>query len=953
MKRFLRLLLTNAFGLKSKLGELAHVAKCSSPDVIAVTETKFSTAKVTDSEVCLSGYAPPIRHDRNAHGGGVAIWVKSNMAFQHLDRFSTEHHEVIWISVSTTSRSKIVICALYRSGSTAGTDTELIEYLDTHLDEARSHGDYVILAGDFNVHNAAWLGSTKTTSAGEAAEELCYVHGLEQHVSIPTRGDNTLDLVMSDFSEPVQVKCHAPLGSSDHAVLTMDFPISAFREPKTTRTVWRYNQTDWNRLCHFFLAYDCSTAFTTSADEPCANITEVILQGMSRFVPSRQLTSRPTDPAWWTPECTDAIKAKERAWATARRQKSTAARQTASAATLRCNDILQHAKVTRLATLRTKLSKASLSDRSWWSTIKQAGGSSRNTSIPTLTPQPGLECVSNAEKAECFGQYFASKCSLGADDIPANQPATDFPHVAPRTAEKLSTVRFRPATVKRELRRLNASKATGPDCIPARVLKMCAHPLSKPLSKLFSLSFYSMVMPICRKTAKVTPIHKKKSKNLPRHYRPVSLLSIISKVMETIVNRQITSFVESHNVIFAKQFGFRKGLSTADVVTKLHCEWSRASGLGGAAHVLVIDIAGAFDKVSHAGLLHKASVYGLEGPLLGRLESYVHNRRLQAVVGGQESSLHHIQAGVPKGSILGPKLFLLYVNDCEDTLPPGAELATYADDTTLYQCISATASISDSAAHLQEAVDAVSHWGSKCKVTFEPSKSQALIIDHRKPPPAFPPVLFNGVTVPEEKEIKHLGIAFDSQLSYAAHLRAVASKAAQRLHFLRKVAPLLDSSGRTAVYKGVVRPTMEYCCLVWMGSGTPRLDKIQHKALKEIGPGAWLPSLKHRRLVAALSFTFKLSYLPTTSPLKPILPPPANPRPTGGRSTRLATETAHCHPLQLKSTLPVRIRSSLQGSYPDCIIPLWNSLPATILPARPQPSQLQSFKENATSICCT
>ena len=184
---------------------------------------------------------------------------------------------------------------------------------------------------------------------------------------------------------------------------------------------------------------------------------------MSRFIPSRQLTSRPTDPAWWTPECTDAIKAKERAWATARRQKSTAARQTASAATLRCNDILQHAKVARLATLRTRLSKASLSDRSWWSTIKQAGGSSRNTSIPTLTQQPGLKCVSNAEKAECFGQYFASKCSLGADDFPANQPATGFPHVAQRTAEKLSTVRFRPATVKRELRRLNASKATGPD----------------------------------------------------------------------------------------------------------------------------------------------------------------------------------------------------------------------------------------------------------------------------------------------------------------------------------------------------------------------------------------------------------------------------------------------------------------------------------------------------------
>ena len=138
---------------------------------------------------------------------------------------------------------------------------------------------------------------------------------------------------------------------------------------------------------------------------------------------------------------------------------------------------------------------------------------------------------------------------------------------------------------------------------------------------------------------------------------------------------------------------------------------------------------------------------------------------------------------------------------------------------------------------------------------------------------------------------------------------------------------------------------MEYCCLVWMGSCKSRLDRIQYRALKVIGPGAWLSSLKHRRLVAALSFTFKLSYLPTTSPLKPILPPPANPRPVGGRSTRLATEAAHYHPLQLKSTLPVRTSSSLRDSYPDCIIPLRNSLPATILSAEPQPRQLQSFKE--------
>eukprot|EP00117_Sycon_ciliatum_P037066 scpid77875/ scgid27794/ Probable RNA-directed DNA polymerase from transposon X-element; Reverse transcriptase len=171
----------------------------------------------------------------------------------------------------------------------------------------------------------------------------------------------------------------------------------------------------------------------------------------------------------------------------------------------------------------------------------------------------------------------------------------------------------------------------------------------------------------------------------------------MSKVMEAIVNQHITNCLEKHHVLSSRQFGFCKGLCTADILTKLHTEWSKTAGLGGAVRVLAIDIAGAFDKVSHPGLLHKASVSGLHGHLHGWLSSYLRDRRLQAVVSGQQSSAQPVQSGVPQGSILGPTLFLLfmYVNDREDHLPAGSELATYADDTTLYQCLSAPSEIAD------------------------------------------------------------------------------------------------------------------------------------------------------------------------------------------------------------------------------------------------------------------
>ena len=320
--------------------------------------------------------------------------------------------------------------------------------------------------------------------------------------------------------------------------------------------------------------------------------------------------------------------------------------------------------------------------------------------------------------------------------------------------------------------------------------------------------------------------------------------------MESIVNRQLLNFLESRGVLFPQQFGFRKGLSTTDLLMKLYHKWAAAAASGGSAHVLAIDIAGAFDKVSHAGLRHKASVYGLDGALHGWLSSYLTGRSIHAVVGGQSSSSSEITSGVRQGSILGPTLFILYTNDCEDVLPDGTGLGTYADDTTMYQCLSTNDSILCSAAQLQTAVNAVAQWGDTWKIRFEPSKCQALTVDHHRPPRNLPPIIFNGMSVAE--------------------------------------ASLLGSSGRATVYTAFVHPIMEYCCLPWIGAPSACLDRVQRKALHVIGHGAWLPSLRHSRTVADLTFLCKLHCLPNSSPLKTLLPAQATIRPAVLHPTRLS-----------------------------------------------------------------
>ena len=198
------------------------------------------------------------------------------------------------------------------------------------------------------------------------------------------------------------------------------------------------------------------------------------------------------------------------------------------------------------------------------------------------------------------------------------------------------------------------------------------------------MSFRQGRQPDLWKIASVVPVFKKKSKSNVRNYRPISLLPILSKVMETLVNRAVTNFLERNSILSSNQYGFRRGMSTQDILTLLSHRWHTTSARGGSTRVLAVDVAGAFDKVSHPGLLHKASRYGLSGALLAWLQDYLCDRRLQTTINGFTSSLYPISAGVPQGSILGPTLYLLYTNDAEDHLPAGVELAAYADDTTLY-----------------------------------------------------------------------------------------------------------------------------------------------------------------------------------------------------------------------------------------------------------------------------
>ena len=226
-------------------------------------------------------------------------------------------------------------------------------------------------------------------------------------------------------------------------------------------------------------------------------------------------------------------------------------------------------------------------------------------------------------------------------------------------------------------------QASGPDCIPVFVLKNCEPELSYILAKLFNNCLKESCFPDCWKVSSVVPVFKNDGeRSTAKNYHPVSLLSLVSKVFEKLVNNRIIDHLEKCGLFSDFQYGFRSSRSTADIQAVVSDRIARAFNRSGATRAVALDVSKAFDRVLHAGLLHKLKSYGISGQIFGLISSFLSNRRLRVVVDGKSSQEYPVNAGVPQGSILGPKLFLLYTNDLPDDVI--CNIAIYADDTTLY-----------------------------------------------------------------------------------------------------------------------------------------------------------------------------------------------------------------------------------------------------------------------------
>ena len=288
--------------------------------------------------------------------------------------------------------------------------------------------------------------------------------------------------------------------------------------------------------------------------------------------------------------------------------------------------------------------------------------------------------------------------------------------------------------VKKVTTNLDSSKASDPDCIPVVVLKNCEPELSYILAKLFNKCLKESCFPDCWKVSSVVLVFKNVGeRSTAKNYHPVSLLSVVSKVFEKLVNNRIVDHLEKCGLLSDFQYGFRSSRSTADLLTVVSDRIARAFNRSGTTRAVALDIFKDFDRVWHTGLLHKLKSYGTSGQIFGLISSFLSDMWLRVVLDGKSSQDYPVNAGVPQGSILGPTLFLLYINDLPDDVI--CNIAIYADDTTLYSKCDQASDLwqqlelaSELESDLRDTVD----WGRKWLVDFNAGKNQLVSFDRSK-----------------------------------------------------------------------------------------------------------------------------------------------------------------------------------------------------------------------------
>ena len=385
--------------------------------------------------------------------------------------------------------------------------------------------------------------------------------------------------------------------------------------------------------------------------------------------------------------------------------------------------------------------------------------------------------------------------------------------------------------IRKQLRSLNANKAIGLDGISSRFLRDAADVLVDPVSHLINLSILTETVPQGFKQAKVIPLYKKGSRMDPGNYRPVSVLSVLSKILEHAVDSQLKEYLEKKQVLFSKQSGFRSRFSTDTCLIGLSDYVKGEMAQGNLVGMVLIDLQKAFDTVDHGILCSKLQAIGVTS--VSWFQSYLSDRQQCVEIDGVRSDFLNVSCGVPQGSILGPQLFLLYINDLSISID--CDLLLYADDSAL---IFSHKDPNFIARHLSDQLSSCKKWLTDNRLSLHVGKTETILFGscrRLKKVESFQ-VTCESVPVKRVHSVKYLGVLLDESMDGKSHANGLVKKCGSRVSFLYRNRSFLNTKTRTLLCSALIQPLIDYCSSSWYELLSKqlkqKLDVIQRRMIR-------------------------------------------------------------------------------------------------------------------------
>lgn len=818
-KKNINILHWNANGILNKTHELPYFLHIHKIDIMLINETKL----IKTDTINIKGYTI-YRKDRNTtttRGGGVAILVKKELSHQEfILNTQLEAHAIII--------NNILIVTLYSPPQIKINIKELKRILKVK--------NNVFIAGDLNAKHISWH-CYNNNKNGKVLYDFVNKNSIaiiapDNFTLYPNNSNkpSTVDIALAkNINTTITATAINDL-NSDHNPIIFKFTNTNIQEISLEKL--NYQKTNWDKFRKHLnseIIINNNLNNITDIDNAISKLTTSIQTSINQIIPKikiKQYTDNIQESTL------NLIKIRNGLNKKFQRTRQSNFKTLRNQLTYQIKKEIQEF---RNKLIKNKLETLNTRDNTLWNAIKMK--KHQDNKIPTIHGTNGL-ALADSEKAEAIAEVFERVHRLTenlSDDHTENLINTKYKIIKHKEAEQNTIKLVSAKELKTIIKKLKPKKAPGIDNIQNIVLKNLPKKALVQLIYIYNACLKLSYFPAPWKIAKILPFKKPgKDPTFPQNYRPISLLATMGKVLETIINNRLNQHLESNNIIIPEQFGFRKFHSTTQQLARLTDHISTHFNKNKNTGLLLLDIEKAFDTVWRRALIYKLNNINTPHYLTKFINNYLTNRKFIVTINNNNSNIKEIAAGVPQGSILGPKLFLLYINDIPKHT--NTNLALFADDTAVY----ATSGSKDLLLkQLQNHINILEPYYNKWKIKINVNKTELLIFTHKDKKYNTKVKLFKE-ELKTTKQAKYLGLTLDTKLHFSYHINTIIRKtnaAISILYSLINKNSYVNIKNKILIYKICIRPIMVYAAPLWSStckSNYKKLQTIQNRCLRLI-----------------------------------------------------------------------------------------------------------------------